>query len=80
MIVNNKLEEINNKIEILEIKLDQQNEKLDLILNIINNDIKNNCNKMSEHIDFIQSVYDRVKSPMYYICDKFSNIPSISWT
>jgi len=80
MIVDNKLEEINKKIEILEIKLEEQSKKIDLILNIINNDIKDNCSKMSEHIDFIKSVYDRVKSPMYYICDKFNNIPSISWT
>ena len=43
-------------------------------------DIKDNCSKMSEHIDFIQSVYDRVKAPMYYICDKFSNVPSLSWS
>ena len=70
MLVKNSLDEIKEKIDILEKKIDEQNTKIDLILKILNEDIKENCNKMSEHIDFISSVYERVKTPMYFICDK----------
>lgn len=80
MLVQNKLEEINDKIKNLEDKIDQQNKKLDIITNILNNDVKINCDKMSEHIDFIEMVYNKIKSPMYYICSKFENIPSIGWS
>ena len=80
MLVQNKLEEIYDKIKNLEDKIDEQNKKLDIITNILNNDVKINCDKMSEHIDFIEMVYNKIKSPMYYICSKFENIPSIGWT
>tara|TARA_Y100001958_G_C21227503_1_gene552948 strand:- start:1380 stop:1622 length:243 start_codon:yes stop_codon:yes gene_type:complete len=79
MLVKNNFEELQEKIKILEEKINEQNEKLDLILDILNNDVKVNCSKMSEHIDFIEAVYNKVKSPMYYICSKFENIPSIGW-
>lgn len=79
MLVKNNFEELEKKIKILEEKINKQNEKLDLILDILNNDVKVNCSKMSEHIDFIETVYNKVKSPMYYICSKFENIPSIGW-
>ena len=80
MLVQNKLEEIYDKIKNLEDKIDEQNKKLDIITNILNNDVKINCDKMSEHIDFIEMVYNKIKSPMYYICSKFENIPSIGWS
>ena len=79
MLVKNNFDELKLKIDNLEKKLEEQNKKIDLILKILNEDIKDNCSKMSEHIDFIKSVYDRVKAPMYYICDKFSNVPSLPW-
>ena len=33
---------------------------------------------MSEHIDFVENVYDKVKSPMYFILNKISQIRSIT--
>lgn len=74
MIVENKFNELQEKINSLEEKINQQNNKLDLILKILNEDIKENCEKMSNHINFIESVYDKVKSPMYFICNKFNNM------
>ena len=29
---------------------------------------------MSEHIDFIENVYDNVKNPLGFICNKISSI------
>ena len=79
MNVNNKFKQLEDKIKNIENKIDKQNEKLDNILKIINEDIKINCDKMSNHINFIETVYEKVKSPMYFICNKFNNMPTIGW-
>ena len=79
MLVKNNFEEINENILKIENKIDKQNKKLDEILKILNDDVKINCSKMSQHIDFIETVYNKIKSPMYYICSKFENMPSIGW-
>ena len=33
---------------------------------------------MSDHIDFVENVYETVKSPMYYILDKITQIRNIT--
>ena len=70
---------MDNRIDKLENKIDEINSKLDKLILLINNDVKPNCTKMSTHIDFIDRVYDNVKSPMYYICDKLNNMKTISY-
>jgi hypothetical protein len=32
---------------------------------------KQNCDKMSNHIDFIERVYEYIKKPLFYITNKF---------
>lgn len=56
--------EINKRVE----------EKLDKILKILEGDLTKNCEKMSEHIDFIDNVYDNVKNPLGFICNKVGGI------
>jgi len=57
---NNKIEERLKKIEL----------KLDIILKLLENDLKKNTEKMSNHIDFIETVYENIKNPLGYICNK----------
>ena len=68
-------ESLNNKesIKQLHIKLDNINDKLDRIMDILNRDVKEKCDKMGEHIDFIENVYDNVKNPLGYLCNKLSS-------
>ena len=48
-------------------RLDKIEEKVDKILEILSNgDLK----KMGEHIDFVEKVYDNVKAPLGYVCNK----------
>jgi hypothetical protein len=61
------MENIEKRLNILE-------KKLDLIINILNNDVKENCEKMGGHINFVEKVYDNVKNPLYYICNKINYI------
>jgi len=57
-------------LEVLEKKIDEIDLKLITILELLQNDIRPNCKKMSSHIDFVDKVYDTVKNPLGYICSK----------
>ena len=70
--LENKISNLENEIQII-------NEKLDKLINLIEKDVKEDCKKMSNHIDFIEKVYDNVQSPMYFICDKLNNLKSITY-
>jgi uncharacterized protein YaaN involved in tellurite resistance len=50
----------------LEKRCERIEQKLDKILELLEKD----CKKMTDHIDFIENVYDNVKSPFYYLMDK----------
>ena len=50
--------------------MDRIEEKLDRIITILTEDVKENCDKMGEHINFIETVYEDVKNPLGYICNK----------
>ena len=45
---------------------------MDNIISILNIDIKKNTEKMGDHIDFIERIYDNVKQPLAYLCNKIS--------
>ena len=62
--------EIKNKLDSLEYKLIDLEVKVNKILELLENDVAPNCNKMSTHIDFIDKVYDTVKSPLNFMCNK----------
>lgn len=61
----NELEEIRE--ELREIRV-QMNRIEELLLN----NVEKNCKKMGEHIEFVESVYEKVKNPLSYICSKIS--------
>jgi hypothetical protein len=56
----------------MEERLDRIENKLDMLIKITSEDVKNNCEKMGEHIDFIEIVYNNVKNPLGYICNKIN--------
>ena len=62
--------EIKSKLNSLEYKLIDLEVKLNKITELLENDVAPNCNKMSTHIDFIDKVYDTVKSPLNFMCNK----------
>lgn len=63
--MDEKLDLILNKLNQLEKKIDKINEKIDQSL-------LDNCQKMSDHIDFIETVYDNVKNPLGFLCNKLN--------
>ena len=77
---DSKFQNIQNKLDTLETQMNRIESKLDKLLKDfeILNDLEPQCKKMSEHIDFVENVYDKVKSPMYYIFNKISKIRNIT--
>tara|TARA_B100000900_G_scaffold415735_1_gene446909 strand:+ start:1482 stop:1724 length:243 start_codon:yes stop_codon:yes gene_type:complete len=68
--------EIKSKLDSLEEKINDLDDKLSDILILLERDIKPNCNKMSGHIDFVDNVYDNVKNPLGFICSRVSKLSS----
>jgi hypothetical protein len=65
---------IRNDIIMLKSKMERMEEKLDAILQKMDTNIIKNCDKMGEHIDFVNNVYDTVKVPLHYISNKVQKI------
>jgi len=59
-------------------RLDKIDKEILELKTTINQDIKSNCDKMGSHIDFIEKVYDTVKTPMYYLCGKVNGTKQIT--
>ena len=72
--VNREVNNVKNHLEILEKKIDEIDLKLITILELLQNDIRPNCKKMSSHIDFVDVVYENVKNPLGYICSKVGKL------
>ena len=58
------------------LEIQELHDKLDRIERLLNNEILDNCNKMSTHIDFIEKIYEYVKYPLFYISEKMRYITS----
>ena len=56
--------------ENVEIALLEINKKLDRLLDLHEKD----CKKMSNHIDFIEKIYDNVKAPFTFIMDSVKKV------
>ena len=63
---------LKNKILDLENHFTIMDKKMDKILELLEKD----CKKMSDHIDFVENVYDNVKMPFYYVMDKVNYLVS----
>ena len=64
--MNDDIVNITFNMKELEKRCERMEQKMDKILELLEKD----CKKMTDHIDFIENVYDNVKSPFYYLMDK----------
>lgn len=55
-------------------KLDKMEMKLNKLLSLCSNDISKNCEKMADHIDFVDNVYDKVKYPLQFLTNRVNNL------
>ena len=66
--------EIKGKLDDLESKMNEIDLKLVTILELLQTEIRPNCKKMSSHIDFVDNVYENVKNPLGFMCNKISKL------
>lgn len=72
--------DLNNKLIKLETSLNNIDNKLNILLNItdkfddIVHDIHQSTSNMDNHITFVETIYDTISSPLYYIMNKFSKV------
>ena len=62
---------INEKFDSIDQKLASIENNISKLLDMQKN-VNKNAEKMGEHIDFVENVYDNVKNPLGYICNKVS--------
>ena len=64
------------------VKMDEMikynNEALKRIEDKLDNKVTNECEKMGSHIDFVESVYERLRHPIDSICYLYSGNKHIS--
>ena len=53
--------------EELEAKLDEVNAKLDAIMEFLEIDVAPHCQRMGEHITFVERVYSVAKTPLEWV-------------
>ena len=61
------------KMGIMDKKLDKIEHKLDELI-LLTRENEKKCDKMTSHIDFINSIYEKLKAPIEFISDKFKLI------
>lgn len=58
------------ELKIMKQKMEVLEKKIDRILDLLESD----CKKMRDHIDFVENVYDNVKTPFNYVMDSVNNL------
>lgn len=65
-----KLDVIEEKIDYIILLLKKLDKKVETLDKKIEDSVMNECQKMGNHIDFVENVYENVKNPLGYICKK----------
>lgn len=65
------IKKIKEKFDSIDQKLASIENNISKLLDMQKN-VNKNAEKMGEHIDFVENVYDNVKNPLGYICNKVS--------
>jgi len=85
--VEDKLNELLNKIDNIDIKIDNIDIKIDNIDNIEikidkiinqNDKISSETCRMDSHVSFVEDIYDKVKSPFHFTMNTISKITRLN--
>lgn len=60
-LLHDRLDEIDERLDLLDHKLSE-------LISLVNQTVKPNCEKMNEHITFVESIYENVKNPLGFFC------------
>lgn len=59
-------------VEELKLEIKEMREQLNRIETLLINSVGKNCEKMGNHIEFVESVYETVRHPLSFICNKIN--------
>ena len=72
--IEDKLEAMTALLIKLNDNIEKINESIDEFSESLDEELIPECKKMSSHIDFVENVYDTVKHPLGYLCNKIKTI------
>jgi len=68
------LKELFHRLDKLDTDIENIAKSFQELKSDIQNDLKPACSKMVHHVDFIDEVYEKVKVPLNYVCNKINRI------
>ena len=78
--VEEQLEGMKHLLLKLNKNIEEVNNKLDDLSGHIDDELIHECKKMGSHIDFVENVYDTVKYPLGYLCNKIKRFGNQKYT
>ena len=72
--IEDKLEAMTALLIKLNDNIEKINESIDEFSESLDEELIPECKKMSSHIDFVENVYDTVKHPLGYLCNKIKRL------
>lgn len=69
-----KIEALDLSLEILKERTEEMNKKLDKLCRLVDEHVVPDCDKMSSHINFIETVYNTVKNPLGFLCNRINRV------
>ena len=71
--MENRIKNIEEQLEGMKHLLLKLNKNIEEVNNKLD-DLTPECKKMGSHIDFVENVYDTVKHPLGYLCNKIKRL------
>ena len=68
------IEALDLSLEILKERTEEMNKKLDKLCRLVDEHVVPDCDKMSSHINFIETVYNTVKNPLGFLCNRINRV------
>lgn len=65
---------LTSNLDIVSQKLSDIDRKCDHLMEKFDGEVLQECKKMGSHIDFVETVYDNVKHPLTFICNKVKHL------
>ena len=72
--IEKKIDAIYEILVKLNSNIEDMDKKINKLSNNINDSLVPECKKMGSHIDFVENVYDTVKYPLGYFCNKIRTL------
>lgn len=70
--MDKKNSDIDDRVSDIDDRVSMVEEKIDKILEILAG-IDQNCDKMSNHINFVESIYEQIKRPFHFVMNRVNS-------